>query len=143
MGVDPGGTTGLVMIDAAADAITIEATAHLTSHPAIAWVWGHLTDDRPDAVVAERFTISVRTLKGTREGPLEALYTLGALRFACQVEKVPLALQTPAAAKNAFTDARLKDLGLYQCVSGPHERDALRHALLFAMTSHGWRGEIG
>jgi hypothetical protein len=48
--------------------------------------------------------------------------------------------QTPAQVKNAYTDQTLRDLGLWGRVSGPHERDALRHALLHARTRGFWRG---
>jgi hypothetical protein len=48
--------------------------------------------------------------------------------------------QEVATAKNAVSDRRLRELGLYGQASGPHERDALRHALLLASNQRVWRG---
>lgn len=43
---------------------------------------------------------------------------------------VPIFMQSPSDAKNVCTDTRLKTWGLYDRSSGPHARDADRHAVL-------------
>ena len=53
---------------------------------------------------------------------------LAMMQFA--LDDIPIYTQTASQAKGVITDARLKDVGLYKGRS-PHERDALRHALLF------------
>lgn len=43
----------------------------------------------------------------------------------------PIFQQSPSDAKRVVTDDRLKDWGMYDRNSGPHARDADRHAILF------------
>jgi hypothetical protein len=142
IGIDPGGTTGVVLIRPATDNIDVLTHMHLDGLRATQWVEAELTShpDEDYAVVVEQFTISPRTLTGSRAGSMEALYTIGSVRYVCFRCNKPVILQTPAAAKNALNDEVLKDLDLWKKVSGPHERDALRHALLYARTQRVWAG---
>lgn len=124
IGVDPGGTTGLVKL-----------------------LYGHVVDDEQldfigavrwlnseiplaDLVVVERFVISGRTMTGSREGAMDALHLVGVCRAMCELYGVKIMQQTPADAKNAFNDGVLRRTGYYDKVKGKHARDALRHALL-------------
>jgi hypothetical protein len=99
-----------------------------------------LTVDPKVAVAIERFTIAGRTIMGTREGALEALYTIGAADHIAASHRVPFTLQQASTAKNAVTDAYLREVGLITSVKAKHERDALRHALLYARTNNLWNG---
>lgn len=143
IGIDPGETTGIVVARPYDGEMVIIETLHLTGEKAPFWLDNALGENGPNVpteVVVERFTISQRTLQGTRHGPLETLYTIGALRYVCSQHEVMPFFQTPAQVKNAYSDETLKDLDLWKRVSGPHERDALRHALLHARTRGFWSG---
>jgi hypothetical protein len=141
IGIDPGALTGVVVIETDLEKRppTICNSMHLTSLDAAHWL-----DDRRYVgdydVVMERFNLSPRTLRGTREGSLEALYTIGAIRFLCTKLGLPLYFQEPSAIKRIFGDDALQRLGYWTQIVGPHERDALRHALLHARTKGLWNG---
>jgi hypothetical protein len=139
IGIDPGETTGIVVIEPWEREITVLSALHLKGLSASQWLDEQLTVSASDVVI-ERFNIAQRTLQGTRHGAMEALYTIGAMRHICHRLQMPMEMQDPSSAKNAFSDAVLKTLGLWDFVSGPHERDALRHALLYARTRGYWSG---
>jgi len=145
IGIDPGTTTGIVLLDVTQQQIKIIDALQPSSGRACRWLAEEFRDSRVaiDAVAIERFTISARTIRGTRSGALEALYTIGAIRYLCDQAAVPLAMQAVSTAKNAFNDDRLRRLGLARKTHGPHERDALRHALLYASTQGLWSGTSG
>lgn len=84
-----------------------------------------------DLVSIERFTISARTLKLTRQP--DALYLIGATMLVCHEENVPLELESPGNAKSAFPNEMLRLHGVWH--RSRHVRDALRHTLL-AMRRH-------
>lgn len=132
----------MVLLAAQRSAVDVEYHAGLESLTAAGAVDALLRYRGVETVAIERFTIAPRTITGSRTGSLDALYTIGAVRYLCDREHIPLHLQTPAAAKNALSDERLCDLGLRGATVGPHERDALRHALLLSMTLRVWHGAI-
>lgn len=144
IGADPGGTTGIVAIHLD-PAPQVVLTMHDSGPAAVTWLadlLDRITPPGDEHVVAvERFNIAARTLRGTRDGTLEALYTIGAVRYICGVWGVPMRLQEVSTAKHAFNDDVLRRLDLYDRVHGPHERDALRHALLCAR-ARGWEGTV-
>lgn len=142
VGVDPGGTTGLALVRTTdgGDEIDIVETQHIVGMGSIQWIDNLLRDRVPIQVAAEAFTIAERTLRGTRSGVMEALYTIGAIRYLCYKHGVAFTLQTPAQAKNAYTDSTLRALKIWR--ANPHERDALRHALLYARTHGLWEGRV-
>ena len=145
IGIDPGETTGIVVVRPYEGEIVIIEATHIDGKQAPVWLDNALGENGPNVpteVVIELFNISQRTLQGTRHGPMETLYTIGALRYVCTQHAVMPFFQTPAQAKNAYSDETLSDLGLYRKVSGPHERDALRHALLHARTRGFWKGTV-
>lgn len=142
IGIDPGATTGIVVLAVTEDQIKIIDALQPNSHRAGTWLADELREGAVDAVAIERFTISTRTVRGTRSGALEALYTIGVIRYLCRNVGIPMVMQAPATAKNAFSDDRLRRLGLHRKTHGPHERDALRHALLYATTNGLWNGSI-
>jgi len=139
IGIDPGQTTGIVTIDVGDGDITVVGRQHIGSLQVGNLLWAELTA-APASVAMERFNISQRTLRDTRGGSLEALYTIGVVRYVCANAKAPCVLQEPATAKHALNDDVLRSLGFWDAVAGPHERDALRHALLYARTQKLWKG---
>jgi hypothetical protein len=127
LGVDPGKTTGYVL---------------LNTHPFRLEEWGQLQPDRvakemdrlvelASLVAVERFVIRPMNAQTAQ---YDALYVIGGLTFLTRLAGVPLRLQTPADAKNVFSDDILRTMDLFTAVSGPHARDALRHGLLAART---------
>lgn len=140
IGIDPGAMTGIVAIHPTPNSIDLVKHGAVSSLATTRWLEAFLREERDVAVVAEKFTISTRTVRGTQAGALEALYTLGAVRHICANAEVPLVLQNPSSAKKAVTDTYLRDLGITSVTVGPHERDALRHALLYARTHNLWKG---
>lgn len=122
LGIDPGGTTGVALLEVsplrivvAAQYSTVDMFANLRS-----------LVKQADLVTIERFTISSRTLKLTRQP--DALYMIGATALICYEETITLELESPANAKSAFPDEMLKLHGVYPV--GKHARDAVRHALI-------------
>lgn len=124
IGVDPGGTTGLVKL---LDGEVVD-DGQFDFVGTVRW----LNNEIPlaDLVVVERFVISGRTMTGSREGAMDALNLIGVCRAMCELYGARLMQQTPADAKNAFNDDVLRRTGYYDKVKGKHARDALRHALL-------------
>lgn len=124
IGVDPGGTTGLVKVLNG----EVVDEGQLDFIGAVRW----LNSEIPlaDLVVVERFVISGRTMTGSRDGAMDAIHLIGVCRALGELYTVPVMQQTPADAKNAFNDDVLRRTGYYDKVKGRHARDALRHALL-------------
>lgn len=133
LGVDPGGTTGLVVLDL--DIPAVIDYHQFNQEETVVYLYMLLTNELEytvDAVAIERFTIAGRTL--TRSRQTTALEIIGVTKALCQLSETPLHLQTPADAKNVWSDERLKTAGI--SITGKHCRDALRHALLLAQR-HG------
>lgn len=131
LGVDPGGTTGVVILNPEPLEVIWHDQLAVKEDPLNEGEWAReLKRIVPPvrAIAAERFVISPRTLRNTRQH--DALDVLGALRYLSIIEGVELILQNASDAKTAFSDEVLKSLGLFDAVKGGHARDALRHALL-------------
>lgn len=140
LGIDPGGTTGAALIHwdgtfpIDASSVKVADCWQLSFEQVPGWANEQIHGI--DHIAMERFIISGRTVGNTRQ--YEALYVIGGVLFLCQValenprgERLPLIHLKPASvAKNAWTNKRLKETGLYDKVTGTHARDALRHALL-------------
>jgi hypothetical protein len=150
IGIDPGKACGVVSIRPEPHAVEVLFHAAMDRPATLRWLDAALreladedsilTVEPKVAVVLERFTIAGRTVMGTREGALEALYTIGAADHIAATHRVPFLLQMASTAKNAVTDAYLREVGLIGSVKAKHERDALRHALLYARTHNLWSG---
>ena len=131
MGVDPGKTTGVAVI---------ETSAVATREQIIVW-WAEVAfEDAPqalsglalkaDLIATERYFINAKTARRSRQP--EAFYVIGGLVFLAALTETPLELQSAADAKNAFTDHLLTKMELLDKVRSAHARDGLRHALLAA-----------
>lgn len=131
LALDPGGTTGAVVVDWDGSITPNPETSPVLLAEQI------LFEDMPmwldytfvahpdiDLVVIERFFITPRTVKYTRQP--EALYAIGGVLFAAAVRGIPVRMQAASDAKTAFPADAIK----HWPVKGKHAKDALRHFLL-------------
>jgi hypothetical protein len=82
-------------------------------------------------IVFERFVYQRRDLTKGVSLSLKSVEYIGVIRlYAAEHIGVSLHMQTPAQAKNLWTDDKLRKLDLYHR-SSPHIRDATRHMLYF------------
>lgn len=122
LAIDPGGTTGW--------ATWVGGSVHWGQIP------GGIGSAREvvnlmrsiDTLVIERYTISERTTKYSRQS--DALELTGAMKYVAQSGNVPVIMQQPAEAKRIFTDERLRQFGWW-ARGEEHARDALRHLGLY------------
>ena len=139
LGVDPGKTTGLALVrwtDTGTAPLSVEQTNWEAAADTCRNLLLTYGDVVPFVVACERYTITMQTLKKTRQ--LEALYCIGglitAVRWYGGVACRGLHVQTPGDAKGVVTDALLRKLGWYDMTVGmDHARDALRHATLWLL----------
>ena len=139
LGVDPGGTTGLCVLQwegelpaSAGPSKLLTASQVDPEHAedALREMITNSSEGPLDLVAIEKFTIGPGTHKLTRS--YDALYLIGLTRALCRWAGVPMQLQGPGPAKKAYDDHRLRDLGFW--MPGDHCRDAIRHALLSTHT---------
>lgn len=129
LALDPGGTTGTVMVDwdgslpPTPESVKVIESDQVAFNLMPDWIVTAL-DLGPDLVVVERFFISERTIRGTRQ--MEPLYVIGGVLFECARRGLPVRLQAASSAKMAYPNERLEGWP----VKGRHARDALRHALV-------------
>jgi hypothetical protein len=145
MGVDPGGTTGIVFIDVVWDETRYEPTpdAH-HDNMQIESIWGNysrsvgaqmfdlINDKDPDLIVIEKFIITQHTVRYTRQP--DALWIIGGVRFLADILSIPVHMQPASLAKTTWDATRLKESGWSKVVKQKHARDALRHALTACVT---------
>jgi hypothetical protein len=124
LGIDPGGRTGLCLIE---DGSVVE-DAEVTFDDIITTDALENFMMMTNRVAVERYFITARSVTLSRQP--EALYVIGIAMYLAHRFYLPLRLQSAADAKSAFTNENLRELGLFRAVTGPHARDALRHALL-------------
>lgn len=127
MGVDPGKTTGVVMLEL--PQMRIAESMQMSVVDAFSTL--RYLVSQADVVAVERYTISARTIQKTRQP--DALHIIGILRFLCHELSTPMQLQLIADAKQSFSDETLRQLGVWD--RSKHVRDATRHALLAARRS--------
>ena len=127
--VDPGGTTGMALGRHHEDEFKVVDARQFAPFDFCCWaeVWlstetGPVDEDI--RVACERFTITERTLKVSRQ--YDALEQIGVLRFLCQRYGRTFEFQQPADVMRLFPDRWLKERGWYVPGQG-HANDALRH----------------
>jgi hypothetical protein len=81
----------------------------------------------PDLVVMERFVH--RMTVGVNQ---DALEYIGVAKLWCQINHKEARYQTAAQAKQFWTDAKVKKIGLWKA-NQRHAMDAVRHALAYVM----------
>jgi hypothetical protein len=129
LGADPGGTTGIVILDT--DSWSVLASGHPTAKDAYAALEHAMGFWSVDRVGIEAFTITARTAELSRQ--YDALYLIGWTTGLCLKHRIPLVVDTAGNAKAVWSDARLKaHPAIDDAVRNEHARDALRHALLTA-----------
>lgn len=145
IGVDPGGTTGIAVIDVPWDEnrFTPGVESHVHDDQLDA-TWGPvdgsvgrkisklILEEQPDLIAIEKFIITQNTVRHSRQP--DALWVIGGVRFLADIYGVPTHLQPPSLAKNTWDNGRLKETGWYDVVKRKHARDALRHALTACTT---------
>jgi hypothetical protein len=145
LGVDPGGTTGIAIIDVPWDNDRFEPppSTHLfdTQIPA---VWGDgansvgwqirdlIEDYAPELIAIEKFIITQNTVRFTRQP--DAMWIIGGTRFLADTLSIPVHMQSASLAKTTWDATRLKDTGWAKVVKKTHARDGLRHALTSLVT---------
>lgn len=124
--LDPGKVTGLA-VWSPKDPLAI-ATREVSPLDAIEYVdAAHARNQGAIEVVAEKFTISERTIKTALS--LDALDVNGWLTMESQRKLFPLHMQLPSQAKAFATDDKLRVLGWYTKTKDGHANDAARHML--------------
>lgn len=146
LAIDPGKMTGLAWMRQEGGRIFLDESQEASSddiieaiRPALA-LWRPVSEDQPPLrVVLEKFTINAMTSQKSQEASW-ALRTIGAVEQACRDVEYPLAAiawQTPAEAKTAFTNEKLKALGLWHRGGAGHALDGIRHGALY-LAKTGW-----
>lgn len=138
LGVDPGGTTGLSVLE----------HLHLFDQPpwhiepsevlgptVVPLITSMLRLQPPTIVACERFVVSRRAGRSRTAGAGEtARNIIGAVLAACEEQDIPVARYTASQVKAWATDRRLEVAGLIKPTRGlGHARDATRHALYTAV----------
>lgn len=137
LGIDPGGTTGAVLIEWTGDpsldpsTVSILDSWQLDFDAVPTWAADYIPT--VDIVAIERYFITGNTIKKSRQ--MEALYVIGGALFLAELseDSPEVVMQAASVAKNAWPNQRLKDVfggGTKLPIVGRHAHDALRHALL-------------
>jgi len=119
--IDPGVTTGWAWCKI--DTLDIE-TGHEDQMPFCQRAQDWISDDV--AVVIERYTITERTIKLSRQSA--SLEIIGACRYFAWESRTTFTMQLPVEAKSFLPNNQLKKL---MWSPNDHERDALRHLFLY------------
>lgn len=145
MGIDPGGTTGVVVIDVPWDEHRFEPSpnTHLMNTQ-IPTVWGPGPDSigwklrdiienySPGLIALENFIVTNNTIRYTRQP--DALWIIGGVQFIASPLMIPVHIQTASLAKTTWDSKRITSSGWGKIVKQKHARDALRHALTACVT---------
>lgn len=156
--LDPGGTTGVSIFDSQGQAPTAIAgkdlhlfftMRQLTGEHHYS-LWDMLEVGRPHTVIYERFMYQRRELDQGVSLVLDSLEYIGVTKlwYQSMAERhdmgheaaftPELVCQTPAQAKNLWTDDKLKTLELYS-KGAPHANDATRHLLYYLLVNRNCR----
>lgn len=143
--IDPGKMTGVAFMLRKGNEVSLLGSYEWAEDEVIPGVrpfiqeWRPLEEGSfPLRVVMERFTITVETAKKS-QAPF-SLEVIGAVKQVCRDADYPLgaiAWQKPSEAKESFTNAKLKRLGLWHRGGEGHALDAIRHGALYLARS-GW-----
>lgn len=146
--LDPGGTTGWAIMVVHPDALEIGGVSILQNLELTRWgaIPGAGMGDESEQLAISRVLDTIQSWPGCAYGTesfrlrqftkdselLTPVRVQAAVKYALWAgEWGPLWEQQPALAKSTAPDARLKEWGLYDTHSGPHARDAVRHAITF------------
>lgn len=148
MGIDPGGTTGITVIEVPWDDTRYEPSpdTHVmstqieaswgTGPESVGWKIRDLIEAlNPDLIALEKFIITQNTVRFTRQP--DALWIIGGVRFIADTFMIPVHMQPASLAKTTWDATRLKETGWAKVVKQTHARDGLRHALTACVTYKG------
>jgi hypothetical protein len=138
--LDPGTHTGVCIYDTKGSIFEVYTLGPEEHHLTLLQ---ELQEFEPDHVVWERFQYQRRELTKGVSLVLDSREYIGIAKLYCQQHvAVTRHEQTPAQAKNLWTDQKLKKLGLWEMTKSAHERDALRHMLYFLVVTRGDRSWV-
>lgn len=125
LAVDPGNDSGIVYVewDGHRDPELLDF-AQVLYEEMPHWMDLCLRSNVVDLIVYERFQISARTIKHSRQP--DALYNIGGILYLAKLHDIPTREQNSSDAKDAYPDERIASYG----IKGRHAKDAMRHALL-------------
>lgn len=133
LSLDPGGTTGGVILDSTAPTVFNGFQLEKENHHSV--LWSLLLAHSPDVIVCEDF--DYRVIEGGQRKGIELISRdyIGIIKLYNQThgKEKQLVMQKPAYAvgkKAFFTDDMLKRMGLYT-KGAPHTNDAVRHLLMY------------
>jgi hypothetical protein len=125
LSIDPGGTTGLAIIEAGVDTPPVLEYAQQVSDGLQGFLtWCHYSqNEQLDFVVCESFTLR----PSVKFPDLSPVYIIGALEALYQDKSITY---QPPSSKPLCDDDVLKRIGMYQ-VGKPHNNDAIRHGIIY------------
>lgn len=131
VGVDPGPTPGVVTLLCQAGRV-VQVTTYTTPYDALREAASY-----PDPWVAvERFIVGRGTARKTRGASMDTIAQAQDVAAAVRAAGYPLQFLPAGAVKPIIPDARLRAYGVWQYLTGPHQRDAARHAVYMGL-KHG------
>ncbi len=125
LGVDPGNTTGIAIISRGENSFAFEHSDVIVDHVNM---WHLLYEFQFDRVVMESFHLYENRAKAQVNSSFYTIEVIGIVKLWCQINDIPLKLQTAQYGKSVWDDKHLKKFSLWP--TGPnakHERDAIRH----------------
>ncbi len=120
-GIDPGGTTGVCIVEGGWEFGQISGEAH---HKAL---FDLLVERQPSIVICEHFTYR-RDQRTNLD--LRAREYIGVAALYCQITDTELVMQMPAHAKGLIDNKKAKILNIYK-PGKPHATDAARHVMYY------------
>lgn len=134
MGIDPGGTTGIAVVEVSTnhDGSVFTCIAALEAK-GIPEVLDALNGYRPQHIVLELFTLYPWLAQSMSWNQMHPSQVIGAVKGWCYNQKeAPVLVEQPASVRKGIKAPMLKALGCGRIVRGKdHAKDALRHALWY------------
>ncbi len=130
--LDPGGTTGVSILQREPDSWTHQQLGPEDHHAAL---WHLLQTVAPDIVVCERFNYQRRELDKGVSLVLVSVEYIGITKLYCKQSGALYVPQNPMKTTNPnsfWTNSKLEKLGLYS-TNAPHANDATGHLLWYLM----------
>jgi hypothetical protein len=141
--IDPGKMTGVAVVErdrwgVTESGVILRASIELDEDTIITWLRMQLDSlgAKPYVIVMETFVINARTVSNS-QAPW-SLMTIGAVQQVCRDYGYPvenIKWQSPSNAKNVVPNEKLKRLGTWHKGGAGHANDAIRHAVLYAIST--------
>jgi hypothetical protein len=135
IGVDPGHTTGIAVVEATFDTIRQHQSFQVTTWPLEQGVteFTRLLDTyKPRLVVFERYAVYEWKAEEHSWSEIPTVQVIGCLKTLCIQKGIPTYQQTAQQAKQFVTDDKLEAWGFYER-GKKHARDAMRHAIYYLL----------